>query len=147
MLTFQRHFLLHKCHRNPFPLQYRIPRPSQLLQISRISPPPHVIVHRDALLSPLIVAAPPATIATTTVAPAEEQPQRSPRHERSLAEKYHAPLCNFISFRDGIAYDRNHQFTREQLEPLTALDFYRWSKHQVYGDADADEGVSPPVAA
>ena len=50
-----------------------------------------------------------------------------------------------MSFRDGIAYDYNHEFTREQLEPITALHFYRWCKHRIYGNADADKGVSPPL--
>ena len=113
--------------------------------------PPHcMIVQGDDLPFPLVMAAPPAiaTVAPTAapaIAPAEEQPQRAPRRELSLAEKYHNPLCNFMSFRDGIACDCNHEFTREQHEPLTALDFYRWCKHHVYGNADADEGVSPPL--
>ena len=109
-----------------------------------------MIVQGDDLPFPLVMAAPPAiaTVAPTAapaIAPAEEQPQRAPRRELSLAEKYHNPLCNFMSFRDGIACDCNHEFTREQHEPLTALDFYRWCKHHVYGNADADEGVSPPL--
>ncbi len=39
MLTLQRHFLPHRCHRNPFPPDYRRLRPPQLLQLSQVSPP------------------------------------------------------------------------------------------------------------
>jgi hypothetical protein len=60
----------------------------------------------------------------------------------SLSEKYHALLQNFMSFRDGTNYDCLHEFTREEVGPITAVDFHRWCKFCVYGDADANEGVS-----
>ena len=81
-------------------------------------PPHRVIVQQDDLRFPLVMAAPPViATAAPAITPAEEQPQRAPHHKPSLAEKYHAPLRNFMSFRDGVAYDRNHEFTRENLSP------------------------------
>ena len=50
-----------------------------------------------------------------------------------------------MSFRDGIHYGREHNFTREELEPISAIEFYKWCKYHEYGDTDADEGISPPL--
>ena len=73
----------------------------------------------------MIAAVPPAAVTTAPAAPVDNQPRRAPRREQSLAQKYHAPLRSFMSFRDGITYSREHDFTREQLEPITANEFYR----------------------
>lgn len=75
----------------------------------------------------------------------DDQPRRAPHHEQSLAERYHAPLHNFMSSQDGITYSRDHNFTRDQLEPITANEFYRWCKFQAYGNDDANKGIMPPV--
>ena len=50
-----------------------------------------------------------------------------------------------MSWRDGTTYGRDHVFTREELEPITNIQIYRWSKFRVYGDADVDENMSPPI--
>lgn len=83
---------------------------------------------------------PPFPPPATTV-----QPHRQPRRILSLAEKYHAPLRHLISWRDGLTYDKNHQFSFDELKNITAEDIYRWAKFRVYGDPDADEGVCPPI--
>ena len=95
---------------------------------------PAMTANQDASMPPPV--RPPA--ATT-------QPRRQPRRILSLAEKYHAPLRHLMSWRDGVTYEKNHQFSSDQLENVTAQDIYRWAKFRVYGDPDADEGVSPPI--
>ena len=50
-----------------------------------------------------------------------------------------------MSWRDGTTYGRDHDFTRQELEPINNIEIYRWAKFRVYGDADADENMSPPI--
>lgn len=70
---------------------------------------------------------------------------RPPRTEQSAREKYEVCLRNLMDWKYHRIHMRGHEFTHEQLISLTDLDIYRWMKHRVYGDADADETTTPPI--
>jgi hypothetical protein len=60
-------------------------------------------------------------------------------------EECHAPLRPFMSWRYGRSYGCDHDFTKEESEFLTSSDFYRLCKFHIFGEPDANEGVSPPL--
>ena len=68
-----------------------------------------------------------------------------PHREQSLAEHYHSPLRHFMSWKDGSTYGRDHVFIRQELEPINNIEIYCWAKFRVYGDADADKNMTPPI--
>jgi hypothetical protein len=39
---------------------------------------------------------------------------------------YHAILVHFMTFTNGIAYAKDHQFVQDELAPLTPDDVARW---------------------
>jgi hypothetical protein len=63
----------------------------------------------------------------------------------TLAESYSPALRNFMTYRNARNYPSGHCFSREELEPITADELYRWTKHRVYGNEAVDEGTVPPV--
>jgi hypothetical protein len=46
---------------------------------------------------------------------------------------------------EGVPFPRQQTFSRVQLESITADQVYRWAKLRVYGDPDADEGITQPI--
>ena len=46
---------------------------------------------------------------------------------------YHATLIYFMTFTNGIAYAKDHQFVQDELAPLTPDDVARWMYQKAYG--------------
>ena len=66
-----------------------------------------------------------------------------PRREVQLKEQYKRDLISFMSFRDGIEYDRNHEFTMEALGNITPVEIVRWMCLKVYGNPDPGIDENP----
>ena len=50
-----------------------------------------------------------------------------------------------MKWKDDVDYLTFHQFTREQLLPITAEELYKWAKFCIHGNVKADEEVTPTV--
>jgi hypothetical protein len=51
---------------------------------------------------------------------------------------YHATLIRFMTFTNGIAYAKDHQFVQDELAPLTPDDVARWMCQKAYGTPEPD---------
>jgi len=51
---------------------------------------------------------------------------------------YHATLVHFMTFTNGIAYAKDHQFVQDELAPLTPDDVARWMCQKEYGTPEPD---------
>jgi hypothetical protein len=51
---------------------------------------------------------------------------------------YHATLIHFMTFTNGIAYAKDHQFIQDELAPLTPDDVARWMCQKAYGIPEPD---------
>jgi hypothetical protein len=69
---------------------------------------------------------------------------RAPRRERSKRELYYPPLLKFMSWRDGVDYPKDSEFTMEQKAIITPEQLVRWMKHRIYDDAEADPDIDRP---
>ena len=56
---------------------------------------------------------------------------------------YHAVLRKFMSWNDGIDYEKTRRFTQEELLTITPQLIVRWFKWRVYGSPDADPYTDP----
>ena len=63
----------------------------------------------------------------------------------TLAESDSPYLCPFVVQNNLQNNPSSHCFSREELEPITADELYRWTKHQVYSNETVDEGTVPLV--
>jgi len=61
--------------------------------------------------------------------------------------RYKACLRQLMSFKDGVIYPDDREFTPEELQALTPDDIYRYFKLRAYGNADADEDEENPTEA
>ena len=95
---------------------------------------------------PSPASSPPSSDDEEDPTPNANQPRRQARRAQTLSEQYFPPLREFMSWRNRRDYPRRgYTFTREQLEPITADEYYRWNKFKIYDDPDADETILPPV--
>jgi hypothetical protein len=51
---------------------------------------------------------------------------------------YHATLVHFMTFTNGIAYAKDHQFVQDKLAPLKPDDVARWMCQKAYGTLEPD---------
>ena len=61
--------------------------------------------------------------------------------------RYKACLRQLMSFKDGVNYTSDREFTPEELQALTPDDIYRYFKLLAYGNADANEDAENPTEA
>ena len=60
-----------------------------------------------------------------------------------LAERYKREVISFMRFRDGIEYNRNHEFTPQALGNVTPVEIVRWMCLKVYGNPDPGVDDNP----
>ena len=75
----------------------------------------------------------------------EGQPRRAPRCQPSNREKYLPTLNDLMSWRYHVPYLRDYELTQDDLQRITDNEIVRWAKHRIYGDADADDAIDPPL--
>ena len=66
-----------------------------------------------------------------------------PRHELTLDEQYHPYLVQFMTFRDSVEYERNHQFSQAHLGTIQPEQVVRWMKNKVYGTPEPGPDDNP----
>jgi hypothetical protein len=49
-----------------------------------------------------------------------------PRTRKSLNDQYHPTLRKFMGWRDNAVYDKDQQFTAEQIASITPEELVRW---------------------
>jgi hypothetical protein len=59
---------------------------------------------------------------------------------------YHATLIHFMTFTNGIAYAKDHQFVQDELAPLTSDDVARWMCQKAYSTPEPDPDANPTQA-
>jgi hypothetical protein len=59
---------------------------------------------------------------------------------------YHATLIHIMTFTNGIAYAKDHQFVQDELAPLTPDDVARWMCQKAYGTPEPDPDANPTQA-
>jgi hypothetical protein len=61
---------------------------------------------------------------------------------------YHATLIHFMTFTNGIAYAKDHQFVQDELAPLKPHDVARWMCQKAYGipEPEPDPDANPTQA-
>ena len=59
---------------------------------------------------------------------------------------YHATLIRFMTFTNGIAYAKDHQFVQDELAPLTPDDVARWMCQKAYGTPEPEPDANPTKA-
>ena len=65
------------------------------------------------------------------------------RRERTLAEQYQPTLIRFMRFRDGVEYDKDHEFSSATLSSVTPAEIVRWMCLKVYGTPDPTPEDNP----
>ena len=60
-------------------------------------------------------------------------------------QSYQTILVAFFSFKDGIAYDKDHVFDANVRASITPNDVVRYLKKKAYGDPDADVETANPT--
>jgi hypothetical protein len=58
-------------------------------------------------------------------------------------KNYKAILIQFMSYRDQIDYDKEHEFTQVELLAITPTDLVRWMSLKVYGNPEPGENNNP----
>ena len=58
-------------------------------------------------------------------------------------DEYHATLIHFMTFMNGHAYAKDHQFIQDELAPLTPDDVARWMCQKAYGTPEPDPDANP----
>ena len=66
-----------------------------------------------------------------------------PRTPRPLAEQYRPSLIQLMSFKDSTQYQRDRQFTNEELATITPEVIVRWMCLKVYGMPDPSPNDRP----
>ena len=56
-----------------------------------------------------------------------------PIGDPALAKRYKPTLMAFMSHKDGQNYDKEHEFTQQELAAITPMDLLRWMCLKVYG--------------
>ena len=59
-----------------------------------------------------------------------------PRREKTLTEQYKPYLLTFMTFWDGVQYEKEHDFSNEILGNVTPQEIVRWMSLKVYGTPD-----------
>jgi hypothetical protein len=59
---------------------------------------------------------------------------------------YHATLIHLMTYMNGIAYAKDHQFIQDKLAPLTPDDVARWMCQKVYGTPEPKPDANPTQA-
>jgi len=75
----------------------------------------------------------------------QRQPRHAPRRVCTNCEKYLPALLHFMSWKDHVTYPRGHEFSQQDIQGITADEIVCWAKWHVYGSAEANDGVEPPV--
>lgn len=75
----------------------------------------------------------------------QQRRARLPRKVRTAKDNYEPSLREFMNWKLHRVHMQNHIFTRDKLLAITDKEIYRWMKHRVYGDEEADEASSPPL--
>ncbi|KAG3231873.1 hypothetical protein PI124_g23032 [Phytophthora idaei] len=60
-----------------------------------------------------------------------------------MTSRYKPELVKFMSYKDGIVYDKDRVFTTEELLQITPDHLCRWMSQQAYGDAEPSEEMRP----
>ncbi|KAG3128583.1 hypothetical protein PI126_g21341 [Phytophthora idaei] len=60
-----------------------------------------------------------------------------------MTSRYKPELVKFMSYKDGIVYDKDRVFTTEELLQITPDHLCRWMSQQAYGDAESSEEMRP----
>jgi hypothetical protein len=60
--------------------------------------------------------------------------------------EYHAVLIHFMTFTNGIAYTKDHQFVQDELAPLTPDDVAKWMCQKAYGTPELEPDANPTQA-
>ena len=63
----------------------------------------------------------------------------------SLIPQYKQVLINFMSFRDNIQYENNHEFTPQELGSITPNQIVKWFCLKVYGNPNPDFDANPTL--
>jgi hypothetical protein len=58
-------------------------------------------------------------------------------------KKYKAILIQFMSYRDQIDYDKEHEFTQVELSAITPTDLVRWMSLKVYSNPEPGKNDNP----
>ena len=66
-----------------------------------------------------------------------------PRREKTLTEQYKPYLLTFMTFRDGVQYEKEHYFSNETLGNVTPQEIVRWMSLKVYGTPDPTPDDNP----
>ena len=61
----------------------------------------------------------------------------------SLRDQYKPSLIGLMSFRDGVDYDKNYEFSPEELGTITPDEIVRWMSLKVYGTPDPEYDANP----
>ena len=59
--------------------------------------------------------------------------------------QYKRILAAMMSYRDGMDYDFNFEFSQEQLGELQPEDIYKWMAFKVYGRPDPNGDDNPTL--
>ncbi|KAG2845900.1 hypothetical protein PC113_g18092 [Phytophthora cactorum] len=60
-----------------------------------------------------------------------------------MTSRYKPELVKFMSYKDGIVYDKDRVFTTEELLQIIPDHLCRWMSQQAYGDAEPSEEMRP----
>lgn len=63
--------------------------------------------------------------------------------QKPLKDQYKPSLIQFMSFRDGVLYDKHHVFTNAELGAIIPTEIVRWMCLKVYGTPDPDIDDNP----
>jgi hypothetical protein len=78
----------------------------------------------------------------------ENTTKNSPQNQSIMVGKndYHATLVHFMTFTNGIAYAKDHQFIQDELAPLTPDDVARWMCQKANDTPEPDPDANPTQA-
>ena len=62
---------------------------------------------------------------------------------KTLRDQYKSYLIAFMRFRDGVAYEKNHEFSEQELGTITPIQIVRWMSLKVYGTPDPEYDANP----
>ena len=62
---------------------------------------------------------------------------------KTLRDQYKPYLIAFMRFRDGVAYEKNHEFSEQELGTITPIQIVRWMSLKVYGTPDPEYDANP----
>ena len=65
------------------------------------------------------------------------------RTEKTLVDQYKTDLIKLMIFKDGIQYELEHDFTNEELGPITQAVIFRWMCLKFYVNPNLNPNNNP----